>query len=152
MGFDSIIKSPKHPQSVTGFAIAIYAVNGNITNMNMVANHADARLIEPVSNAMPVVNSTTESAIDAVRVISLGISTPHTLRYSSILYINPHGSIALAHPDIMNVAPVNIRQIHIAVFVNADIVSGCLSALIAQFDDAEYGIIGHVHVIRIDTL
>ena len=78
--FERIIASPKQPQSVTGFSIAIHNVSGVIANINSVESQSpNLELMFVISNA-PAKNSAVIRANEATKANSLNQAKPITSR------------------------------------------------------------------------
>lgn len=146
--FEITQKSPKHPQSDTGFATAIYNVSGSITAIMAAATQTAVRLNEPVAMRTPVQNSTHARATQAVSTASRGTVSPHTVRYSFTLMRKPHGSIDFAHPEMMKVKPTIMRDIHTKVRRSRSLATVCI---LSELDNAEYGVVDHIEIIGIDA-
>ena len=109
---DSMIASPKHPQSLTGSAIHIYSVSAVMTAMKMAVSLIAMRLKHPRSIMTPAINSAMASAPASSAITLSGSAMCHAPRYSPILYVPPQISTALTHPENMKTAPMMTRNTH----------------------------------------
>lgn len=116
--------------------------------MNPVAAITDKRRQLPVATSMPVMNSAIERLIAHVSVTSRDASTDQTFRYSSSLYIKPHGSTNFDHPEIIKVAPTMIRASQTLPYFKSMVL---YLGIFGQFDNTEYRIVDHIHIVGIDS-
>lgn len=104
-------KSPKQPQSSTGLNIKMkMEIAVNITVKNSVRYEENLRRI-PMTKYIPNTNSTIIIMMPVMsgRLSHCGKLISKKLRYSSILYPNPRGSMAFTNPENTKNNPKTIR-------------------------------------------
>ena len=100
----SLTASPKHPQSATGFQMAIHNVSRVITDINNIATVENTLFHTPKRSSNPRSNSPPQSRNDRPKYILSENSRLTADIYSPTFIAVPQGSIDLINPENINTA------------------------------------------------